>query len=629
MKHFLLCTFVLIRFLALSSSADTLKLKEYTNAVVEYDHVRIKIVSEDKLILEREVFVKVLNRKGDWFGKFLEYESEFQTLTPFFYGEVLDANKEVLRKITYPDLSNNSLTGSYTLFSDSRLLYFEPQVNNYPYYVKYKYSVIKNGLLNIPDWRPQGDYNLAVKNASLTIKTDKPDIIKCKLFNIDSAIIEKDNKDYKLKWKVSNLNALYEEPMSLPIHHFAPTVMIAPINFEIDGYPGKMDTWENFSKWNYSLIYNKLSLEPTEMKEIDTLIASSNDQLELVEKIYKYMQNRTRYVSIQLGIGGWQPFEAMDVHKNGYGDCKALVNYMKALLNYAGIQSNYCIVQAGKSTKKIESDFPSNQFNHVILNVPMKNDTIWLECTSQFQPFGFLGSFTDNRNVLEIKSEGGKLLATPHYKKDNNTQIRTIHSTLNEQGDLTADIETEFRGMQYDNISHLLPKNQKDRLDEYYEDLPVNNFVIKNVSLQEGNDGFIPTISEKMQISITNYASTSRKRIFIPLNLLNKRTYTLEKDTNRVSPIKLSYDYYDKDSAVFQLPDGYIVEYLPENINIENEFGFYNARFEFNDTAVYYTREIGMNEGIYQKELYEVIYNFYNDIVKYDKAKCVITKTDI
>jgi len=53
-------------------------------------------------------------------------------------------------------------------------------------------------------------------------------------------------------------------------------------------------------------------------------------------------------VSIQIGIGGWQPFDASTVQRLSYGDCKALANYMKTLLEAVGLSANYCLVNAGK-----------------------------------------------------------------------------------------------------------------------------------------------------------------------------------------------------------------------------------------------------------------------------------------
>ncbi|NJM26365.1 MAG: hypothetical protein HC859_13660, partial [Bacteroidia bacterium] len=105
-------------------------------------------------------------------------------------------------------------------------------------------------------------------------------------------------------------------------------------------------------------------------------------------------------MSIQLGIGGWQPFEASVVDKNGYGDCKALSNYAVAMLKEAGIKGYYCLVQAGEEPAKLDPMFAENHFNHIIVAVPLKQDTVWLECTSQTNPYGYLGEFTGDRQAL-------------------------------------------------------------------------------------------------------------------------------------------------------------------------------------------------------------------------------------
>jgi len=99
--------------------------------------------------------------------------------------------------------------------------------------------------------------------------------------------------------------------------------------------------------------------------------------LKLQEKkakaIYEYVQNNTRYISVQIGLGGWKPISAKEVDDKKYGDCKGLTNYTKALLNLVDIESNYCVVYSGSEIQDISEDFTSMQGNHVILNIPQEN----------------------------------------------------------------------------------------------------------------------------------------------------------------------------------------------------------------------------------------------------------------
>ena len=64
-----------------------------------------------------------------------------------------------------------------------------------------------------------------------------------------------------------------------------------------------------------------------------------NNDTDKISALYKYMQDKVRYVSVQVGIGGWQPIEAETVDRLSCGDCKALANYMESLLDVAGIKT--------------------------------------------------------------------------------------------------------------------------------------------------------------------------------------------------------------------------------------------------------------------------------------------------
>ena len=130
---------------------------------------------------------------------------------------------------------------------------------------------------------------------------------------------------------------------------------------------------------------------------------------------------------------------------------QALVNYTQALLKAVNIDSYYCVVEASHDHKiSLQNDFANMEGNHIILCLPFKNDTTWADCTSQTIPFGYLGDFTDDRNVLACTPEGGKLMHTPKYNYKNNLESRKAEFAINEAGELSGTMKTIFKGIDYE-----------------------------------------------------------------------------------------------------------------------------------------------------------------------------------
>ena len=243
-------------------------------------------------------------------------------------------------------------------------------------------------------------------------------------------------------------------------------IFTAPLDFEYGGYKGSLRSWNTYGEWMYKLIKGLDALPPSEMTKIAEITAKTDDVRERVKLIYEYMQSSTRYVSIQIGIGGHRPSEASLVIKNGYGDCKALVNYTMALLKGAGITSYYTLIKSGPDGKVIK-DFVNDQFDHIVLCVPLQKDTVWLECTDQRSPFNFMGNFTDDRYALLITPDGGKLVKTPAFKKGENVIKRTGTISMNNFGKSTAKLSYYYSGMNYDTASALFGQASKDEMKRY------------------------------------------------------------------------------------------------------------------------------------------------------------------
>src|SRR5690606_37229736 len=227
--------------------------------------------------------------------------------------------------------------------------------------------------------------------------------VRFKAFNYTGKPLITEEKNKKIMtWSAKDMPAITRESFSPLWHELTTYVVFGPTDFQVDEYKGNMKDWQDFGKFVYSLMEGRDVLPDNVKQKVHAIANAVQDPKEKVARLYEYMQSNTRYISIQLGIGGWQPFPAKDVAEKGYGDCKALTNYMYSILKEVGISSYYSLIRAGENANYITEDFPSSQFNHVILSVQVQGDTIWLECTSQTMPAGYLGDFTSDRPALMI-----------------------------------------------------------------------------------------------------------------------------------------------------------------------------------------------------------------------------------
>ena len=333
-----------------------------------------------------------------------------------------------------------------------------------------------------------------------------------------------------------------------------------------------------------------------------------------------------RYVNISVGIGGWQPIDAAAVDEVSYGDCKALSNYMKALLEVAGIQSYYTLVKAGENAPDIIRDFPSNQFNHVILCALIDSDTVWLECTDQRIPFGYIGSFTDDRDALLISEEGGKLTRTKRYTAEDNSKLCTAAVVLDGTGDGRATIATKYKGYFYDQNRDKLLSDDQDRQKLIRKRLHLPDFNLESYNLEEERS-VIPAVNEELELIIHGCGTIMGNEMLVNLNIFDKiRQIPTETQSRRKSDIVFRRSLTERDSVTFMIPPGLKIEKIASPRNISSEFGEFKTNIYFSDSLVTYVRKVKIYKGVYPPERYNRFVDFYKEIKKADSDRMIIVE---
>ena len=599
-------------------------LKKSAVAVIRNERIVFDIKNIQKATMRVTYVVTILKKAGIQHSYFVEDYDRFKKVS-ILKGVVYDAAGDIAKKIKSDDIHDVSMTSGSSLFVDNRLKAIDPEYLKLPFTVEYVYEVNYNGLLNYPDWYVYKDYNVSVQHASFTL--EKPADFEVRILNRNfdaKPEIKKEDDREILTWKVNGIKALKKEPFSEPLSEYSPSVQLAPADFLIDGYKGNCETWKNFGKWIYTLGEGKDELPEETKEKINSLISDAGSDYERAEILYKYLQDNTRYVNITIGIGGWQPIDASTVDKVAYGDCKALTNYMKSLLEVAGIESFYTLVKAGSNASKIISDFPSNQFNHAILCALIDSDSVWLECTSQRLPFGYIGSFTDDRDVLLVNAEGGTLVRTTKYSDQDNRKICTATIDLDNDGNAWAKVSTQYKGYYYDRNLDKLLSDEEDKKKLIREGLHLPDFMLENYSLEEEHE-MIPSIFENLELAVNGCGTPFGNRMVIKLNLLNKvRKIPTETQYKRKSDIVFHRSFMQKDSITYKIPDGFQVEKVSPGRDIKSEFGELNTVVYNRDSLVSYVRTLTIRKGDYPPESYGRFVDFYKAVKKADNDRMIL-----
>lgn len=508
-----------------------------------------------------------------------------------------------------------------THVGDERFYYFDASNYKTPFTVEVSYVEKHKDVYGIPQWIPQFNTDVSVEKASIKFNVLENNL-RSKALNLpDNAKVGENS------WEVTNLKAIkYEENMP-PFYKVAPMVFFSVENFKYDKVSGSFDDWESLGKWKYQINESLEPLPQDALDMVEKIKLEHKTTPEIVEGIYDYLQKNSRYVSVQLGIGGWRPFSPTYVHEKGYGDCKALTNYTRNLLKAADIEAYYSVIGSGIPSFFLE-DFATvyGQSNHVILCVPNEGDTIWLECTSQSFPTGYLGEGNANRNVLLVTEQGGKIVRTPKYDWHFNNKTEVNKVTINSDGSARIVSEADWQGSFYRSIASLLKDNEKEVERAIAHWLQHATPTIHTNKITEAKTD-TPKITHQLDVEFPKYGKKIGSRLLLPINGISTEVGAIMEDKKRKTDIYVDSEYSLNKEHVFTIPAGFVIDKLPKDIDLETPYGSYHFHSTTNGNTITFKSEVKILEGTFPAAEYDDWYTFMKQVYNQEHSKMMIKKS--
>jgi transglutaminase-like putative cysteine protease len=394
-------------------------------------------------------------------------------------------------------------------------------------------------------------------------------------------------------------------------------------------------SWEAIGAWYADLARDRYALDLGLRHKIRSLLHDTRSAEDTLRAVQRWVAQDIRYVSIALGMGGYQPRSPVEVVSTGYGDCKDKATLFVAAARYLGFRAYPVLLNSGEP---VERALPSlRQFNHAIAVVERPEGRVFTDLTAELVPFGELPDENQGQFGLIVYSDGtSEQVTLPSAPPSANLNQTLIVGTLSPDGYLTASYEELGLGnRQYSLRSLFLGPADPGHRGDFARSIATSLYPGAEADSLEIFDGRDLTAKPRVALKIVRgfaARSTSNGRTFIlSLPLTSMRSMAdaataLEARGRRRFPIdagKVVGPVTTSTEISLTLPAGWRAQ-LPPDIHVEGKWGTYTSRYEQEGTSLQVSRTLEGTRGVYPAEDLPDLTSWLRQVAQDDVSYLVI-----
>lgn len=622
-----------------AASLPTPTYEKNISAVVLQKEIQVTIDSDGKLITTENYAVKVLSREGRReavaLAFYLVSSGKIRDMNGWMIrpdGLVKEYNKKtIIDQISDPD----------DVYNEGRVKIIDAS-NDVDVGSVFGYTVVSEEppLFYQDIWRSQDDLPTLLSRYTLNL----PKGWKASSITFNHENIEPQINGTSYTWELRNLSPIPKEPMSPSFVNLAPFVAInySPENSS-QAINKAFANWTDVSRWATGLYEPQVIIDDNVAGKARELTADAQTELEKIQAIGKYVQN-LQYIAIDIGVGygnGYRPRPSNVVMTRGYGDCKDKANLMRAMLKTLKIEAYPVAIYSGDSSKVREEWASPSQFNHCIIAVKVSDATqsstiithpilgrlLIFDATDAFTPVGDLPDYLQGSFALIMAGDNGGLVKMPITPPNFNTWKRQIDVSLGEDGSIKGTISEKARGQSSTHARTMVRSVSANDFNKIIENWLTRGATgAKLVKLSSEDKQAEASFNLDIEFSAGNYGQLMQGRLLVFKPAIVNRSdsiYLTEK--TRTHPIVFDSDSFDE-TAVFNLPAGFVIDEMPDAINLETAFGKYSSKYEVKDGKLIYSRSLMTKRTTLAVDKYPSVRDFYTKILSAEQSPVVLLK---
>ncbi len=400
---------------------------------------------------------------------------------------------------------------------------------------------------------------------------------------------EKTGHDFReLEWSAHGIAAIHDEG-AYPIWYWvAPQVVVTEDR-----------TWADVAAWARAL-YPPYKALPPDLEQQISKWKSLGKIDERISAALRAVQEEVRYFGTEIGDNSHRPAEPADTWNHRYGDCKDKARLLAAILDRLGIQAHPALVSASHGRGVADLPPAASAFDHVIVQVELSSEVIWLDATATQQRGPLRGlDRSDFGMALPVSAGTRDLVRVPPP-----TAVDGVHEheryAAGVDGKVTLQVETRFSGFAAEQMRRSLQTQGKEEINRHYADYyrkRYGDIVVKQpVEIRQNDAENSVTVNEVYDLSNAWTSSTPASHVMETYADLIGSRVSLPKTMERTTPLAISHPSDIEQTVEVALPKGWRWHGQGDSKTIDDAFIHYEKNVRESDNVVHISQHYTSRE---------------------------------
>jgi hypothetical protein len=621
-----------------ASAAALPHYSESTRAVVLLDETTYTVALDGQAVTHERMVVKILRPQGREYGEPAVWFDKDSKVLSMHVWSIDPAGHEYAMK-------DNEI-GEYSPPGDAGMLYVDekakiaaPPGRDPGGIVAYEYEKRERPYLAETNWSFQGSIPALKQVFTLVLPQG---YTYTTTWSNHQKVEGSDLENHSYRWEMNDQPAIDLE--NVPMHP-SPTSLAGRMTVHYAG-PGLAEpqdgTWQGIGLWYDQLAKGRLAPSPEIAAKAAELTAGKTDFYDKADAIATFLQKQIRYFVIEMGVGGFQPHPAAEIFKGRYGDCKDKATLLSAMLNSVGIHSTLVMVDTNRGI--VDPNNPSIVGNHMIgaIEIPkgyespklhsvvtIKSGRRYLifDPTWELTPFGQIEDNLQGSYALLIEGSESDVIQIPVMSPELNTIRRTASFQLNADGSLKGTVVDKRFGDLAEQRRSLFTRSDAKQQQEYMDRTVAHDLMAVSLTglKTENADDLSKDVMTSFDVQASHFASATGPLLMVRPRVLG--SYALEIDHKpRKVAINLRSTMKATDEYDIALPDGYVVDELPDPVKEDFGFAAYESKTEVRGNSLHYSRTYTVREVTLPPEKYSELQKLAGVIAADEDSRAVLKR---